>query len=103
MSYAVALVGVAFFFPMLFGLTMPTITRRAAIASSVGGTVVGLIWMLLHLERVPWALDLHPAVPGLIAAALPMLFAKRAVDMSEKAYALFFGDEIDEVRRRGKA
>jgi SSS family solute:Na+ symporter len=92
-SYAVALVGVAFFFPMLFGLTMPRITRRAAVASSIGGTVVGLLWMLLHLQRVPWALDLHPAVPGLVAAALPMLFARRAVDMSPKTYAVFFQNE----------
>jgi Na+/proline symporter len=89
-SYAVALVGVAFFFPMLFGLNSPSITRRAATLSSVGGAVVCFAWTILHLQRVPWALDLHPAVPGLVIALLPMLLVRRAVDMSPAAFALFF-------------
>jgi Na+/proline symporter len=92
-SYAVALVGVAFFFPMILGLNNPYITRSAAIASSVAGSVVGLFWTVLHLQRVPWALDLHPVVPGLVAAAAPMLVclaATRRIEMSTGTLRLFF-------------
>jgi Na+/proline symporter len=92
-SYAVALVGVAFFFPMILGLNIPYITRRAAIASSVAGSSVGLFWTVLHLQRVPYALDLHPVVPGLVAAGLPMiacLAGRRRIDMSARTLASFF-------------
>lgn len=72
-SYAVALVGVAFFFPMLYGLNSPYVSKRAATVSSVAGSSVGLFWTILHLGRVPWAMDIHPVVPGLAVALLPML------------------------------
>lgn len=91
-SYAVALTGVTFFFPLLFGLTSPRVTRQAAIISSVGGSVVGMAWTVLHLAKVPWALDIHPVVPGLAVALVPMLFPARSVAMSSKAFSLFFPD-----------
>lgn len=92
-SYAVALVGVAFFFPMVLGLNIPYITRRAAITSSVAGSTVGLFWTVLHLQRVPWVMDLHPVVPGLMAAAVPMiacLAGGRRIDMSAETLKAFF-------------
>ena len=97
-SYAVALVGVAFFFPMVLGLNNPYITRGAAIASSVAGSSFGLVWTVLHLQRVPWALEVHPVVPGLIAAAVPMvacLVGKRRVDMSPTALGIFFPERAE--------
>jgi Na+/pantothenate symporter len=101
-SYAVALVGVAFFFPMILGLNIPHITRGAAIASSVAGSLVGLFWTVLHLQRVavPWVMDLHPVVPGLVAAAVPMiacLIGRRRIDMSSKALAIFFPERTSRV------
>ncbi len=89
-SYAVALVGVAFFFPMLLGLNSPYVSRRAATVSSVAGSLVGAAWTILHLKHVPWALDIHPVVPGLIAAVLPMLIRRKSIDMSPTARATFF-------------
>lgn len=94
-SYAVALVGVAFFFPMILGLNIPNITRRAAIASSVAGSIVGLVWTIFHLQRVsvPWVMDVHPVVPGLVAAAVPMvacLLGRKRIEMSAKTMDLFF-------------
>jgi Na+/proline symporter len=92
-SYAVALVGVAFFFPMVLGLNNPHITRGSAIASTVAGSIVGLVWTALHLQRVPWALDVHPVVPGLVAAFVPMLpclAGARRIGMSPAAFKAFF-------------
>jgi Na+/proline symporter len=96
-SYAVSLVGVAFFFPMLFGLTSPFVSSRAATASSVGGSLAALVWTILHLlfaawtrQHAPWILDVHPVVPGLIAAAIPMLRRPRRIEMSPAATTLFF-------------
>jgi Na+/proline symporter len=96
-SYAVALVGVAFFFPMLIGLNSPYLSRRAATWSSVAGSLVGLIWTVPHLvyaawtrEHAPWILDIHPVVPGLIAAAIPMLRLSKHIEMSSAAMQTFF-------------
>lgn len=96
-SYAVALVGVAFFFPMLVGMTSPYVSTRAATWSSVAGSVVGMLWTIPHLiyaawtrEHAPWVLDIHPVVPGLIAALIPMLRLSPVVEMSETALRTFF-------------
>jgi Na+/proline symporter len=96
-SYAVALVGVAFFFPMLLGMTSPRITSRAATWSSVLGSAAGLLWTILHLVfsnwarlHAPWTLDLHPVVPGLAAALLPMLLMPRRIEMAPETLAVFF-------------
>jgi Na+/proline symporter len=100
-SYAVALVGVAFFFPMLFGMGSPYLSCRAATWSSVAGSIVGLIWTVPHLvyatwarEHAPWILDIHPVVPGLIAAAIPMLFRSTHIEMSPTAMQTFFPDRV---------
>ena len=70
-SFAVAMIGATFFFPLLLGLTSPRITPTAALASSVGGFVVTAAWTGCSLAGVPWAVALHPIVPGLgVALAL---------------------------------
>jgi Na+/proline symporter len=96
-SYAVALVGVAFFFPMLLGMNSPYVTRRAATASSVAGSLVGIVWTVPHLayagwarQHAPWILDIHPVVPGLIAAFIPMLWRSTRIEMSRRALDTFF-------------
>jgi sodium/proline symporter len=102
-SYAVALVGVAFFFPMLIGLNSPHLSRRAATWSSVAGSIVGVLWTVPHLifaawtrAHAPWILDIHPVVPGLIAAAIPVLRLPRVVEMSAKTRRVFFPEQVPE-------
>jgi Na+/pantothenate symporter len=104
-SYAVALVGVAFFFPMLFGLNSPYLSTRAATWSSVAGSIAGIIWTLPHLayagwarQHAPWMLDIHPVVPGLIAAIIPVIvLASRRIEMSAKAMKIFFPERSETV------
>ena len=107
-SYAVALVGVAFFFPMLFGMSSPYVSRRAATWSSVGGSIAGAIWTVPHLlfaawtrQHAPWVLDVHPVVPGLVAAVIPMLRVGRQIEMSPAALKLFFPERSPEARSIG--
>jgi Na+/proline symporter len=102
-SYAVALVGVAFFFPMLFGMGSPYVSRRAATWSSVAGSIAGIIWTVPHLvyaawarQHAPWILDIHPVVPGLIAALVPMLGRSTRIEMSPAAMRTFFPDRAPE-------
>ncbi|MBE41561.1 MAG: hypothetical protein CL480_09640 [Acidobacteria bacterium] len=64
-SYAVALVGATFFFPLLFGLTSPRTTPAAAAASAMGGLAITTVWIGLTLAEVPWAVTVHPIVPGM--------------------------------------
>jgi sodium/proline symporter len=105
-SYAVALVGVAFFFPMLLGMSSPYISRRAATWSSVAGSIVGMIWTVPHLvyaawarEHAPWILDIHPVVPGLIAAAIPMVIMRLPfIEMSPTALRTFFPELASEPK-----
>ncbi len=107
-SYAVALVGVAFFFPMLFGLNSPHLSRRAATWSSVAGSIVGLAWTVPHLlyagwarQHAPWVLDIHPVVPGLIAAIIPIaIMASRKIDVSLKTLQIFFPERPESTPAR---
>jgi len=64
-SYAVAMVGATFFFPLLFGLTSPRTTPAAAAASAIGGLAITTVWTGLTLTEVPWAVAVHPIVPGM--------------------------------------
>ncbi len=64
-SYAVAMVGATFFFPLLFGLSSRRTTPAAAGASAVGGFVLTVLWTWLTMAGVPWAVAVHPVVPGL--------------------------------------
>ena len=64
-SYAVALVGATFFFPLLFGLTSPRTTPAAASASAMGGLAITTVWTGLTLAEVSWAVTVHPIVPGM--------------------------------------
>ena len=43
-SYAVAILGSTFFFPLIVGLTTKRVSKEAAIASSVGGAFVCGVW-----------------------------------------------------------
>jgi sodium/proline symporter len=71
-SFAIAIVGAAFFFPLLVGLTSKRVSTAAALSSSVGGVVVTVVWIVATLAGTGWAQALHPGVPGLITAGLLM-------------------------------
>jgi SSS family transporter len=73
-SYAVAIVGATFFFPLLGGLTSKRVSKQAAIASSVGGALVTILWMSATLAGAPWAQSVHPGLIGL-AVALALIVA----------------------------
>ena len=64
-SFAVAIVGACFFFPLLLGLNCRWVSREAALASSVGGVVVTVIWIVATMSGAAWAQNMHPGLPGL--------------------------------------
>jgi len=72
-SYAVAMIGASFFFPLLLGLTWRRTSPAAALASSVGGFLTTATWTGLTLAKVGCAGALHPIVPGLAVALLLIL------------------------------
>ena len=72
-SFAIALVGAAFFFPLLVGMTSRRVSREAALASSIGGTLATVVWIAGALNGAEWAADLHPGIVGLIVAGVLML------------------------------
>lgn len=72
-SYAIAIVGSAFFFPLLVGMTSKRISREAALASSIGGTVATCIWIGGALSDATWASGFHPGIVGLGVAGTLML------------------------------
>jgi SSS family solute:Na+ symporter len=71
-SYAVAIVGATFFFPLLVGLTSRKVSKEAAAVSSVGGAVTTVLWIWWTLAAGEWALGLHPVVPGMVVAGISM-------------------------------
>jgi solute:Na+ symporter, SSS family len=86
-SYAVAMIGAAFFFPMVLGLAWPRTTPAAALASSVLGFLTTVAWIALTLRKVPWAVGLHPIVPGL-AVALALILGLTPFTRSAPASAV---------------
>ena len=91
-SFAVALIGATFFFPLLLGLSSRRITPVAALASSVGGFVITALWVALTLADVSWATAVHPIVPGLVVA-LGLILGLTPLTRPTPASALarFFG------------
>ena len=90
-SFAVAIIGACFFFPLVIGLNNCRISRAAAIASSVGGVAVTMVWIGCTLNGVPWALMVHPGVPGLITSGCLMLFVNLLTKpVGRPAIAKFF-------------
>ncbi len=72
-SYAIAIVGSAFFFPLLVGMTSKKISREAALASSISGTIACCIWIAGTLGGASWTGSFHPGLIGLAVAAITML------------------------------
>ena len=67
-SFAVAIIGAAFFFPLIAGMASRRVSAQAALASSVCGVLTTLVWIAATLGGQGWAQVLHPGIPGLLAA-----------------------------------
>ncbi len=72
-SYAVAIVGATFFFPLVVGLTSRRLSKEAALASSIGGAVTTVLWIWWTLAGMEWVRVFHPVIPGLAVAGILML------------------------------
>ena len=71
-SFAVAIIGSAFFFPLIAGMVSKRVSASAALSSSVCGVAATLIWIVGTLAGQDWAQVLHPGIPGLLASGLAM-------------------------------
>jgi Na+/proline symporter len=73
-AYALAIVGASFFFPLLAGLLSPRISAEAATCSSIAGGLTTAACAAFAIQDVPWALSVHPIVPGLVVSGI-LIFA----------------------------
>ncbi len=64
-AYALAIVGSSFFFPLLAGLWSPRVSREAATIASIAGGLIAAFCTVFAIREAPWALQVHPVVPGL--------------------------------------
>ncbi len=93
-SYAVAIVGAAFFFPLLVGMTSKRVSREAALTSSIGGTLVTCVWIAGALTKAPWAAGVHPGIVGLsVAGVLMFVVALFTKPVEQQAVNKFFPEE----------
>ena len=90
-SFAVAIIGAAFFFPLIVGMVSRRVSAQAALASSVGGVLTTLVWIGGTLTGQGWAQGLHPGIPGLLVSgvllALVNVFTPPAVAIGGVALA----------------
>jgi len=77
-SYAVAILGSTFFFPLIVGLTTKRVSKEAAIASAVGGAFVCGVWTWARIAGATWAQDIYPGVIGLATGGV-LIFVVAAV------------------------
>ena len=91
-SFAVAIVGACFFFPLLLGLNCRWVSREAALASSVGGVVVTVIWIVATMSGAAWAQNMHPGLPGLgTSMVLILMVSIFTQPVSAETMRRFFG------------
>lgn len=91
-SFAIAIVGAAFFFPLLVGMTSRRVSRQAALASSIGGTLITCVWIVGALTNASWAGVVHPGIVGLGAGGLLMLIVTRfTAPVEDEAINKYFG------------
>ncbi len=69
-AYALAIVGSSFFFPLLAGLWSPRVSREAATIASIAGGLTAAFCTVFAIREAPWALQVHPVVPGLVVSAI---------------------------------
>ena len=92
-SFAVAIVGACFFFPLLLGLNCRWVSREAALASSIGGVAMTVIWIVASMSGAAWAQNLHPGLPGLATAFILIVSVSIATrPVSITTMQRFFGD-----------
>ena len=94
-SFAIAIVGSCFFFPLLAGMTSRRVSKEAAIASSIGGVTVTSVWIAGTLLGSPWATAVHPGIPGLLTAGLLMLIVGWFTPpVGQAAIAKYFPEKV---------
>jgi Na+/proline symporter len=92
-SFAIAIVGSAFFFPLLVGMTSRRVSREAALVSSIGGTLVTCIWIFGALTDAAWASIVHPGIVGLGTGGLLMLIVTLFTPpVEDEAINKYFGE-----------
>jgi Na+/proline symporter len=69
-AYSLAIVGASFFFPLLAGMISPRVTREAAAAASIAGGLTSSVCTGFALAKAPWALAVHPILPGLLISGI---------------------------------
>jgi len=90
-SYAVAMIGAAFFCPLVFGLLWRRASPMGALTSSMGGFLTTIAWTALTLSGTGWAAVVHPIVPGLSVAVVLMIGVSIATrPASDVALAKYF-------------
>lgn len=72
-SFAVAILGSCFFFPLVVGMNCRRVSREGALVSSIGGVVATVCWIWCSLKGLSWATSVHPGVPGLVVSGVLML------------------------------
>jgi sodium/proline symporter len=92
-SYAIAIVGAAFFFPLLVGMTSRRVSRQAALASSIGGTLITCVWIVGALTNATWAGVVHPGIVGLATGGILMLLVTSFTPpVEDHAINKYFGE-----------
>jgi len=93
-SFAIAIVGSAFFLPLLLGMTSKRISREAALASSIGGTLAACFWIAATLLGASWAGVVHPGIVGLgVAGSLMLAVNLASGPVDDASIAKYFPEE----------
>ena len=92
-SFAIAIVGAAFFFPLLVGMTSRRVSREAALVSSIGGTLITCVWIAGALTNAAWASAVHPGIVGLGTGGILMFVVTIFTPpVEEQAVTRYFGE-----------
>jgi len=90
-SYAVALTGASFAFPLVLGLNWKRTSTGAALASMIGGFLGSGIWAVMNQMGVEITKTVHPIIPGFIISFIMIILVTFTTKpVSEKTLNKFF-------------
>ena len=90
-SYAVALTGASFAFPLVLGLNWKRTSTSAALVSMIGGFLGSGIWAIMNQMGVEVASKVHPIIPGVLISFIGIIVMTLTTKpVSEKTLDKFF-------------
>lgn len=97
-SYAVALTGASFAFPLVLGLNWKRVSTSAVLVSMIGGFLGAGTWAVMNQMGVEITKGVHPIIPGVILSFVGIMAVTLMTEpVSKETLSRFFPEKQNEL------